>query len=108
MPVGMRRNDAYARRARHDVDVALVDIHRGHALRAVAEFDRLGRQPFLHQDGFGPARSHLLLEREREYDSRAIVGVSVVSRRGLPVSPFRFAQRLVCVFRVVLSRTCSE
>ena len=45
-------------------------------LKAVAEFDRIGRQSFLHRYGFGQARSYLLREGTREYDSKAIVGVA--------------------------------
>lgn len=56
--------------------MALTDIHREHVLQAIAEFDRVGRRSFLHQYRFGPARSYLLREGDREYDSKAIVGVA--------------------------------
>lgn len=57
-------------------DMAVTDIHREHVLEAVAEFDRIGRQSFLHQYGFGHACAYLLVEDGQEYDSKAIVGVA--------------------------------
>lgn len=56
--------------------MALADIHREHVLQAVAKFDRFGRERFLDRYGFGPARSYLLIDSGREYDSKAIVGVA--------------------------------
>jgi hypothetical protein len=48
----------------------------GAVLQAVAECDRLGRDPFLTRYGFHRARDYLLIVNGREYDSKAIVGVA--------------------------------
>ena len=45
-------------------------------LKAVAEFDRLGRDAFLERYGFGRAREYLLVVEGREYDSKAIWGAA--------------------------------
>ena len=51
-------------------------ITRGHVLAATAECDRLGTEQFLSQYGFGRAREYLLVLNDRDYDSKAIVGVA--------------------------------
>ncbi|WP_405848570.1 HNH endonuclease signature motif containing protein [Streptomyces niveus] len=56
--------------------MALADITRSEILQAVAEFDRLGRDPFLHRYGFARARNYLLAIDGKEYDSKAIVGAA--------------------------------
>jgi len=54
--------------------MALSDItDRRSVLRAIAEFDRIGRNDFLAKYGFGPARSYWLLHEGRRYDSKAII-----------------------------------
>ena len=45
-------------------------------LKAVAEFDTLGRDAFLERYGFGRAREYLLVIDGREYDSKAIWGAA--------------------------------
>ena len=45
-------------------------------LKAVAEFDTLGRDAFLEHYGFGRAREYLLVIDVREYDSKAIWGAA--------------------------------
>src|SRR5690349_12182338 len=45
-------------------------------LRAVAEFDALGREQFLSRYGFGKARSYFLIRDGRIYDSKAIAGAA--------------------------------
>jgi 5-methylcytosine-specific restriction protein A len=64
---------AYATYARL---VALTDISRNDVLKAIAEYDQLGREEFLSRYGFGEARQYLLLHEETFYDSKAIVGVA--------------------------------
>ena len=49
---------------------------REDVLKAVAEFDRLGREEFLDRYGFGKAREYLLVIDGREYDSKAIWGAA--------------------------------
>jgi hypothetical protein len=43
---------------------------------AIAEFDRLTRDVFLHRYDFGRAREYFLIYKGREYDSKAIVGAA--------------------------------
>lgn len=45
-------------------------------LKAIKEFDQLGRDEFLRQNGFGPAQSYWLIYDHKSYDSKAIVGVA--------------------------------
>ncbi|MGW1147261.1 hypothetical protein ACWD6I_19920, partial [Streptomyces sp. NPDC002454] len=56
--------------------MALNEVTRHAVLRAVEEFDRLGRDPFLERYGFSRARSYLLRFEERSYDSKAILGAA--------------------------------
>jgi hypothetical protein len=51
-------------------------ITRGHVLAATAECDRLGTEQFLSHYGYGRAREYLLVLNDRDYDSKAIVGVA--------------------------------
>ena len=44
--------------------------------RALAEYDRLGRDAFLSEYGFGKARGWMLEDNGREYDAKAIAGVA--------------------------------
>ncbi|MCG3771892.1 MAG: hypothetical protein JW384_03089 [Nitrosomonadaceae bacterium] len=45
-------------------------------IAAVHEYDKLGKEAFLAKYGFGEARSYFLIHDEKEYDSKAIAGVS--------------------------------
>ena len=45
-------------------------------IQAITEFDRLGRDRFLEEYGFGRARRYFLEYDGRLYDSKAIVGVA--------------------------------
>jgi hypothetical protein len=57
--------------------VALRELNSKQAvLAAMAEFDRLGRDAFLSQHGYGPARRYFLRVGDRHYDSKAIAGVA--------------------------------
>jgi len=56
--------------------VALGDITREAVLAAIAEYDRLGQEAFLHRHGFDRARQYVLLHDGKRYDSKAIVGVA--------------------------------
>jgi hypothetical protein len=53
-----------------------MDITRESVLRAVAEFDRLGRDRFLGKYEFGQAKQYFLAHDGRLYDSKAIVGAA--------------------------------
>jgi hypothetical protein len=56
--------------------MALRDIGRDHILAAIEEARSLGRDDFLDQYGFGPARSYFVVHEGRAFDSKAIVGVA--------------------------------
>jgi hypothetical protein len=57
--------------------MSLADLDdRGAVLRAVEEFDRLGRDAFLDRYGFDEARDYFLILDGRRYDSKAIAGVA--------------------------------
>ena len=56
--------------------MSLSDVTAEGVERAIAEFDRLGRETFLAQYGFRKARRYFLVRDERRYDSKAIVGVA--------------------------------
>ncbi|MFF9864091.1 HNH endonuclease [Streptomyces sp. NPDC013953] len=45
-------------------------------LKAIAEYDELGRSEFLARYGFREARSYVVVHEGREYDSKAIAGVA--------------------------------
>jgi hypothetical protein len=49
---------------------------RDAVLRAVREFDRLGRTAFLEQFGYGEALRYYVRIKGNDYDSKAIVGVA--------------------------------
>lgn len=49
---------------------------RSAVLRAITEFDALGREAFLERYGFGEATRYFLLYEGRRYDSKAIAGVA--------------------------------
>ena len=44
--------------------------------RAIAEFDRLGREAFLSKYRFRQAREYVLIRGGRSYDSKAVVGAA--------------------------------
>lgn len=51
-------------------------LSRQSVLKAIEEFDKLGRHQFLDRYGFGPARSYFLVHNGKLYDSKAIVGAA--------------------------------
>ncbi|QKW08825.1 HNH endonuclease [Streptomyces sp. NA04227] len=56
--------------------VALSDIGRTEIDQALAECDRLGRDSFLAQYDFQPAKTYFLVKDGRHYDSKAVVGAA--------------------------------
>ena len=57
--------------------MGLADLtSRDAALRAIAEYDKVGREAFLSHHGYAPARSYYLVHEGRMYDSKAIAGVA--------------------------------
>src|ERR1700686_3927092 len=56
--------------------MALADLTREGVLKAVAEFERLGRDAFLDKYGYGQATTYSLVIDGKHYDPKAIVGVA--------------------------------
>ena len=56
--------------------MSLSDVTREGVERALADFDRMGREDFLSEFGFGPAPGYFLIRGGQRYDSKAIVGVA--------------------------------
>jgi MoxR-like ATPase len=57
--------------------VSLRDLTDPNAVvKAIAEFDEIGRDAFLDKYGFSPAREFVLVRDGRAYDSKAIVGAA--------------------------------
>lgn len=54
----------------------LTNVTAEGVVRAVAEFDRMGREAFLAQYGYRKARGYFLIYDGRRYDSKAVVGVA--------------------------------
>src|SRR5262245_19721110 len=62
-----------------DPDMSSLDnLTSADAVRqAIAEFDALGREPFLDRYGYGPAKRYFVELDGKRYDSKAIYGVAV-------------------------------
>ncbi|MGA5219235.1 HNH endonuclease signature motif containing protein [Streptomyces cinereoruber] len=72
--------------------MTLADIGAAQVMRAVEEFDRLGRRAFLERYGFGPSRTYRLVVDGRSYDSKAIVGAAHGHLPGQrPLKPSEFS-----------------
>ena len=56
--------------------MALSDLTEDAVLKAMAEFDELGREQFLARYDFGSARSYFIMRDGRQYNSKAIAGVA--------------------------------
>lgn len=56
--------------------MGLGDLTSDAVRKALAEFDKLGRDAFLDKYGFGRARDYFVIEDGRRYDSKAIVGAA--------------------------------
>lgn len=59
-----------------EIGVPRAEITREGVMRAVEEFDDLGRDAFLERYGFNGARDYFLLLAGRRYDSKAIAAVA--------------------------------
>ncbi|MFE6354701.1 HNH endonuclease [Streptomyces rochei] len=62
-------------------------ISRNGVLKAVAEYDELGRDRFLSEYGYQPATGYLLVHEGRSYDSKAIAGVAHKYDQGRALRP---------------------
>jgi hypothetical protein len=56
--------------------MAVGDVTHAGVIRAIEEFDSLGRDAFLSKYGFGPAAAYTLMYESKAYDSKAIVGAA--------------------------------
>ena len=56
--------------------MSLKNLTRQSVLKAIREFDRIGRENFLSIYGFGSAKEYWLIHDGRKYDSKAIMGVA--------------------------------
>jgi 5-methylcytosine-specific restriction protein A len=56
--------------------MALSDITREGVIAALNEYDQKGRDIFLSEYGFSPARRYVLVNGQNRYDSKAICGVA--------------------------------
>ncbi|MEV5461932.1 HNH endonuclease [Streptomyces cellulosae] len=62
-------------------------ISRDSVLKAIAEYDQLGRDRFLSEYGYKPATGYLLVHEDRTYDSKAIAGVAHRFDQGRALRP---------------------
>jgi 5-methylcytosine-specific restriction protein A len=78
--------------------MGLGDITREAVLAAVGEFDALGGDAFLEKYGFDEARSYFLVQDDKRYDSKAIVGAAhgyLPGRHPLAASEFSGGDKTV-------------
>ncbi|MGW4521179.1 YDG/SRA domain-containing protein [Amycolatopsis sp. NPDC004378] len=54
--------------------MSLVDVEQEHVLKAIEEFDNLGREAFLRRYGYRGAPRYAVVYQGKEYDSDALVG----------------------------------
>ncbi|MFJ1791091.1 HNH endonuclease [Kitasatospora griseola] len=66
-------------------------LTRESVLMAIEEYDRLGRDAFLDKYHFGPARDYVVVHDGREYDSKAVAGVSHRFEHGHALGPDEFS-----------------
>ncbi|MYW82021.1 5-methylcytosine-specific restriction enzyme A [Streptomyces sp. LaPpAH-199] len=66
-------------------------ITPGSILKAIAEYDQLGRDEFLAKYGFAAALSYVVVHEGRDYDSKAIAGVAHQWDHGRPLRPDEFS-----------------
>ena len=60
-------------------------------LKAISEYDSMGRDAFLSHYGFGKARMFFLVYQGKSYDSKAIVGAAYGHQFGEPLTPTDFS-----------------
>ena len=78
--------------------MALSEITEPSVRRAIAEFQKLGRVPFLAKYGFGPSKGYFIEVDGANYDFKAIAGVAhgfLNGRRPLQSSEFSGGDKTV-------------
>lgn len=72
--------------------MALADLTDPEAVRAaIAEFKERGREAFLDEYGFSPARDYFIVVDGKQYDSKAITGVAHLHQHGVLMSAGMFS-----------------
>lgn len=72
--------------------MALADLTNPEAVRkAIMEFDERGREAFLDEYGFHPARDYFIMLDGKRYDSKAIAGVAHLYERGTLLTASEFS-----------------
>jgi 5-methylcytosine-specific restriction enzyme A len=71
--------------------MSLADVTAEGVSAAIAEFDRLGRDPFLRSTGFSRSRAYYLEQAGHLYDSKAIVGYAHGVSTGTTLGPSDFS-----------------
>jgi hypothetical protein len=56
--------------------IAWDQVSRTDVARAIEEYDRLGPEQFFAEHGFAPATTYALVERDRRYPPKAILGTA--------------------------------
>ena len=72
--------------------MALADLTDPKAVeQAMSEFDERGRESFLDEYGFAPARDYFIVADGKRYDSKAIVGVAHRNQHGVLLTAGMFS-----------------
>src|SRR4051794_12134759 len=72
--------------------MALADLTDPEAVRkAIAEFDERGRDAFLDEYGFDPAKDYFVVVGGNRYDSKAITGVAHLYQHGVLLTAGMFS-----------------
>lgn len=72
--------------------MALADLTDPKAVeQAMAEFDERGRESFLDEYGFAPARDYFIVADGKRYDSKAVVGVAHLYQHGVLMTAGMFS-----------------
>src|SRR5262245_52224730 len=76
----IKNRDGFSResvRYRGDIEMSLSNLTSAAAvIRALDEYDLMGRDAFLAKYGFGRARSYFVVRDGRSYDSKAVAGAA--------------------------------
>jgi hypothetical protein len=74
--MGLNEEHRAAQGSERTLAMSLSDLNRSAVLKAIEEFDRVGRRAFLKKYGFGMARDYVLVRNGHSYDSKAIAGAA--------------------------------
>ena len=72
--------------------MAISEINKPESvIQAVKEFDLIGRDAFLSKYGFSPSKVYFLKLKDKEYDSKAILGAAHLIETGKSIEPSEFS-----------------